>query len=55
MSALHLAAIKGDTRIVRLLLENGARVSAVNYEHQTPLHKAALFNNTEAMELLMDK
>ena len=52
---LHLAAISGDTcvEVVRNLIDKGAKIEAYNHEHQTPLHKAALYNNLECMRLLI--
>jgi ankyrin repeat protein len=55
MTPLHLAAIKGDIRIVKLLIEQGAKINALNHEHQSPLHKAALFNNEDCITCLLDK
>jgi hypothetical protein len=49
---LHLAANKGLTRIVELLLASGANVNAGNAGHLTPLHFAA---NAEVAELLVAK
>ena len=35
-TSLHWAARKGDLKIVKLLLNNGAKISSVNNENQTP-------------------
>jgi len=41
-SALHLAAQKGFTDIVKLLIESGADVNAKNDYGLTPLHFSAI-------------
>jgi ankyrin repeat protein len=51
---LIIAAYKGYTHIVRLLLEAGADVSAVDPEMKaTALHAAAFAGNTETAKLLV--
>ena len=40
--------------MLKYLIEKGACVEAYNHEHQTPLHKAALYNNLESMKTLLD-
>lgn len=55
MTPLHMAAIKGDLRIVELLVAKGARIGTLNHEQQTPLHKACLFNNTECVKFLLER
>jgi len=52
---LHLAALNGDMRIVKLLVESNARVNALNSDQATPLHKATAFNNYQAIEYLVKK
>lgn len=50
---LHHAARAGDAAMVRLLLENGAEVSARCGLGETPLHHAAYWGHPEvAQELL---
>ncbi|KAK2024949.1 ankyrin, partial [Colletotrichum zoysiae] len=43
------------TNIVRLLLENGADISALDMEGATALHLASLAGHTEVVELLCAK
>lgn len=52
---LHLAAMSGDMRIVRLLVDNSARIDAVNDDRATALHNAAAFNHTEVINFLLEK
>ena len=51
-TGLSATAYKGHTEIVRLLLDNGAKVNQANNNKRTPLHKAA---NVEIAKLLLDK
>ena len=62
-TALHLAAKNNDVPMLRFLIENGMKVniktvkkSAWNFYHRakTPLHIAASYGNTKAIELLVD-
>ena len=55
MYPLHLAAVNGDVRIVRLLVEHNARIDALNNEQATPLHKAAQYNHVQVVEFLVDR
>ncbi|MGB7934757.1 MAG: ankyrin repeat domain-containing protein [Gammaproteobacteria bacterium] len=51
---LHLAAAKGNSEVVQLLLMNGAEVDAVaNGSGCTPLHYAASLGHVELCELLV--
>ena len=51
---LHLAAAKGDSDVVQLLLENGAEVDAVATDSDcTSLHYAASLGHVELCELLV--
>lgn len=50
---LQAAAITGNERIIRLLLENGAVVTAAGTFGQTALHVAAAFDHPGAAELLL--
>ena len=55
MYPLHLAAVNGDVRMVRLLVENDARIDVLNNEQATPLHKAARYNHVQVVEFLVDR
>ena len=44
---------KVKTRVVRVLLEHGADVSARDDTHSTPLHLASFKGNSEAIKLLI--
>ncbi len=52
MTALHAAAKRGDIDILRLLLNAGVDVRAVNVEGKSALH---LVSNVECARLLLDK
>ncbi|CAF1118059.1 unnamed protein product [Didymodactylos carnosus] len=54
-TALHYSVRHQPAKIVLLLLENKADPNIVtNAGHSTPLHRAALFNNLEAVKYLID-
>lgn len=53
-SALSLASLCGDYRMVQLLLQNGANVSFQEEGGDTPLCDAAGSNNTEVVRLLIE-
>lgn len=55
MTPLHLAAVSGDLRIVTRLVENNARINALDGDQSTPLHKATANNNAEVIEYLVQK
>ena len=46
--AIHAAARRGHTGIVRVLLTNGANVDAQNHIHQMPLHLAFRYGHKGA-------
>ena len=52
---LHLAALEGHTRVVELLLQGGADVSAVEALGCTALHFAAQYGRLEVARLLLDR
>ncbi|XP_071078636.1 transient receptor potential cation channel subfamily A member 1 homolog [Haliotis cracherodii] len=52
---LHLAAMSGDIRNVKLLVEHKARVDVLNDEQATPLHKAVVFNHLDVVQYLVDQ
>ncbi|KAI5839136.1 ankyrin repeat-containing domain protein [Morchella snyderi] len=45
VSLMHLAAKRGDTDMLRLLLDAGADIHAHNSKKQTPLHQVVLSHN----------
>ena len=51
---LMVAALVGHSEAVKLLIENGANVDAVNYDGATALLTAAFFCRIEAVKLLLD-
>lgn len=53
-TALHLAASAGNARLVRLLLERGARVDCRSQEGHTPLHLATHGPNPAAIAHLLE-
>ncbi len=44
----------GDSNIIKILLEAGANVSAVNNDRETPLHSASRFGHIEAASHLVE-
>jgi len=53
--AIHVAAARGDVEIAKLLLQQGASVSARDQDGRMPLHLAAFHGHLEMLELLMDE
>ena len=53
---IHLAVIKDNPEIVKLLLENGAQIDskAKNNDEATPLHWAAFFAQKDMVSLLIE-
>jgi hypothetical protein len=52
---LHWAARNGSLPVLRLLVEQGADVNAVDYEGMTPLHSLASRGDIEGLRLLLEK
>lgn len=46
---LHLASIRGYTKIVRLLVSNGANVNVKDNDENTPLHYSSEFGHFECI------
>ncbi len=55
MDVLQLAAMKGFSEIVRVLVSNGSDVNAADGENSTPLHKAAQFGRNDGVRALMER
>ncbi|CAG0889703.1 unnamed protein product [Darwinula stevensoni] len=53
-TALHLAALKGHTPCVKLLLSHDANVNATDREGKTPLMLAATFGHLASVKLLLE-
>lgn len=54
MNALHVAAVKGDTSCLRLLLEAGGSVTKRDVGGATPLHSAVLAGHLAVVKLLVE-
>jgi ankyrin repeat protein len=52
-TALHWAALYGQTKVMELLLAEKADVNSLDEDGFTPLHWAATFNQSEAVKLLL--
>jgi len=50
---LHLAAANGDTHLITLLMEHGARAVAMDQTGQTPIHVAEQKNDIFALKALL--
>ena len=50
---MHLAAGFGSTKTVKILLEAGADISALDENERTPLHYAA-HNRVDVVKMLLD-
>lgn len=53
-SSLSNAASKGRKETIRVLIDEGTDVQAVNVRGQTPLHLAAMTDNVEVVRMLID-
>jgi uncharacterized protein (TIGR02466 family) len=52
-TALHIAAVAGQTHAATILLGHGAQVNARDYEGWTPLHETSKANKAELATLLL--
>lgn len=53
-TALHLAALKGDTELAKLSISKGGDLEARDVQTFTPLHYASWMGHTEVVKLLLD-
>lgn len=54
LSALMIAAQNGHTEIVKLLIENDAKVNQINRENKTALHLASKNGHKEVVQVLIN-
>ena len=54
LSPLHLACVKDSVEIVKLLVREGARVTATDEIREIPLHKAARNDKVEIVKFLLE-
>lgn len=52
---LHLAAQKGYTKVMQILLNHGAKIDAQDRDGNTPLHDASLNGQAKAISFLLDR
>ena len=50
---LHLATAQGNLSMIKLLLQEGAKISSLNIKKQTPLYLAAKLGNNAAINALL--
>jgi ankyrin repeat protein len=53
--ALQAAALKSESKVVKLLLEKGADVTIANREGWTPLNSASYNGHVDIVKLLLEK
>ena len=53
MTALHIAAKQGDVAMIDILLHHGADCNALDHSHETPLMKAVLAKQVDAVRSLL--
>ena len=55
-TALHRAAGSNNSEIVKILIEKGSDINALDYSLWTPLHYSARYNNNaEVLQTLIEK
>ena len=52
---LELAIHQGDIEIAKILLESGFQINTKDHDDWTPLHCAAMRNNSKMVQLLLDR
>ena len=52
-TALHKAAVEGNTELAKQLLDEGANPNAKNADGQTPLHPTAWFGHADTAKVLL--
>ena len=55
MTALHVAASQGHTKVVEVLLQNGSDIEAREETGRTPLHTAAFRAQKQVVQILLEK
>jgi len=53
-TALAFAAVEGNVKTMRVLLENGAKVDFAGFDRYTALHRACEFGRADSVALLLD-
>lgn len=54
LTPLHIAAMRGNVRAVKLLLEYNANVNIFDIEKNRPLHLAVMYNHVQVAQILLD-
>jgi ankyrin repeat protein len=52
---INLASLAGQTKVVRLLLDRGAKYDPAKVEYPSPMHQAAMWGRSEVVQLFLDK
>lgn len=50
--SIHWAAIKGNIKMLQLLIEKGAGINSCGYQDRTPLHEAIIYGHNNVIEFL---